>query len=259
MSAIITEQRWNLAGKKALVTGGTKGIGEAVVREFLALGAQVLLAARNAADVHAAVEYYRRDGADVSGVAADISTAEGRNTVLDAVQSWGTLDILVNNVGTNIRKKTVDYSDLDYDTIMNTNLRSTFELARLCYPFLKQSEQGNIVNISSVAGAAHVRTGAIYGMSKAALLQLTRNLAVEWASDNIRVNAVAPWYIHTPLAEPVLKNEAYKTAVLERTPMNTIGKPEDVAAAVAFFCLPAAAYITGQCLCVDGGFSINAF
>lgn len=259
MSAIIIEQRWNLAGKKALVTGGTKGIGEAVVREFLALGAQVLLIARNTADVHAAVEHYRRDGADVSGVAADVSTAEGRNTVLDAVQSWGTLDILVNNVGTNIRKKTVDYSDGDYDTIMNTNLRSTFELARLCYPFLKQSEQGNIVNISSVAGVAHVRTGAIYGMSKAALLQLTRNLAVEWASDNIRVNAVAPWYIHTPLAEPVLKNEAYKTAVLERTPMNAIGKPEDVAAAVAFFCLPAAAYITGQCLCVDGGFSVNAF
>ncbi|HEX8348717.1 MAG TPA: SDR family oxidoreductase, partial [Hymenobacter sp.] len=126
-------------------------------------------------------------------------------------------------------------------------------------PLLQAASGGSIVNISSVAGLAHVRTGAIYGMTKAAMIQLTRNLAVEWAPDQIRVNVVAPWYIQTPLAASVLSNEAYRSEVLSRTPLKRIGEPEEVAAAVAFLCLPAASYITGQCLSVDGGFTVNAF
>ena len=141
----------------------------------------------------------------------------------------------------------------------STNIRSAFELSRLLYPLLKKSEQANIVYISSVAGQIHLKTGAIYAMTKAAINQLTKNLAVEWAEDKIRVNAVAPWYIKTPLAETVLKDNAYKKSVLNRTPMNKIGEPEDVAAAVSFLCMPASAYITGQIISVDGGFMVNGF
>jgi Tropinone reductase 1 len=173
--------------------------------------------------------------------------------------NWGKLDILVNNVGTNIRKKTFDYSYDEFDKILHTNLRSAFELSKSLYPLLKKTEQGNIINISSVAGLTHLRTGSIYGMTKAALIQLTKNLAGEWATDGIRVNAVAPWYIRTPLAETVLKNKEYYNEVLSRTPMKKVGNPEDVAAAVAFLCMPSAAYITGQCIAVDGGFTINGF
>lgn len=115
------------------------------------------------------------------------------------------------------------------------------------------------MNISSVAGLRHVRTGSIYGMTKAAMVQLTRNLAVEWATDHIRVNVVAPWYIRTPLAETVLRNPDYLNSVLDHTPMRRVGEPEEVSAAVAFLCLPAASYITGQCLSVDGGFEVNGF
>ena len=115
----------------------------------------------------------------------------------------------------------------------------------------------SVVNMASVAGLTHLCTGTPYAMSKAALIQMTRNLAVEWAGRGIRVNAVAPWYIDTPLARQVLDDPEYRRAVLDRTPMGRIGEPAEVAAAVAFLCMPAASYITGQCLNVDGGFSVN--
>ena len=250
--------RWNLQNKKALITGGTKGIGKAIVKELIDLGAEVIVAARNKSEFTILKNEIRTD--KISFIKADVSKLKDIEHIISEVENkWDSLDILVNNVGTNIRKKTVEYSSQEYDQILNTNLRSAFELSRLAYPLLKKSEQGNVVNISSVAGQTHVRTGAIYGMTKAAMIQLTKNLAGEWAEDGIRVNAIAPWYIRTPLAETVLKNQDYYNEVIARTPMKKVGEPEDVAAAVAFLCMPSAAYITGQCISVDGGFTIYGF
>ncbi|MER2999428.1 SDR family oxidoreductase [Pontibacter populi] len=249
--------RWSLQNKKAIVTGGSKGIGEATVQEFLALGADVLAVARKPEDLQ---KLQDNTTSSLHILAADMSTTEGRQQLVSWVEgNWGSLDILVNNVGTNIRKPTADYSTEEFDFIMNTNLRSAFELNRLLYPLLSAAEQGNIIHVTSVAGLTHVRTGSVYGMTKAALTQLTRNLAAEWAKDNIRVNAIAPWYISTPLAQTVLQNEEFYNNVINHTPLRKIGKPEDVAAAIAFLCMPAAAYITGQTLAVDGGFTINGF
>ncbi|OFX82318.1 MAG: tropinone reductase [Bacteroidetes bacterium GWF2_33_16] len=251
--------RWNLNNKKALITGGTKGIGEAIAKEFIDLGAEVLVVSRNNEDFEK-LKSLLKNPEKLSYYSADVSKLSDIEKLADFVNTkWGKLDILVNNVGTNIRKKTIEYSYEEFDKIIQTNLRSAFELSKSLYPLLKKSEQGNIVNISSVAGITHLRTGSIYGMTKAALIQLTKNLAGEWATDSIRVNAVAPWYIRTPLAETVLKNTEYYNEVISRTPMKKVGNPEDVAAAVAFLCMPSAAYITGQCLAVDGGFTINGF
>ncbi|AKD04666.1 SDR family oxidoreductase [Pontibacter korlensis] len=253
----MTQNRWQLTGKKAVVTGGSKGIGEATVKEFIDLGAEVLAVARKQEDLRRLQEQYPKQ---LDTLSADVSKEEGRAAVADWVQQeWGVLDILVNNAGTNIRKPTAEYSSEEYIFIMQTNLQSAFDLNRLMYPLLQKSEQGNIVHVTSVAGLVHVRTGSIYGMTKAALNQLTRNLAAEWAKDGIRVNAVAPWYISTPLAEAVLQNEEFYNNVIGRTPMRQVGKPEDVSGAIAFLCLPAAAYITGQTIAVDGGFTVNGF
>ncbi len=252
--------RWTLTEKLALVTGGTKGIGLAIAEEFLNLGAKVLIVARKQAEMDALLAEWKEQNLPAFGFVADLSRSEDRLRLTEFVsEKCGKLDILVNNVGTNIRKKTVAYSEKEYQLLLDTNLTSAFHLSQLLYPALKESGQGNIIQISSVSGLNHLRTGAIYGMTKAAMIQLTKNLAVEWANDNIRVNALAPWYIRTPLADAVLQNEEYLKDVLSRTPMGRVGEPAEVAAAAAFLCMPAASYITGQCLAIDGGFSVFGF
>jgi len=242
-----------------LITGATRGIGRAILDMFLELGAEVFLIARNPKDIrHLTDELAGKY--PVEGMAADVTLPGERKALVSILEEkWGRLDILVNNVGMNIRKKALEYSEQEIRQIMETNMYSAFSLAREVHPLLKRSGEASLVNISSVAGLTHIRTGVVYGMTKAAIVQMTRNLSVEWATHGIRVNAVAPWYIDTPLARQVLKNLDYLQEVLNRTPMKRIGKPEEVAAAVAFLCMPAASYITGQTLAVDGGFSIYGF
>ncbi len=252
--------RWSLTGKTALITGATAGIGRAIAEEFLNLGSQIFMVARTEHHVNQSLAEWKETKHPVHGTAADVSKAEDREKIFSKFSKhFEKLDLLINNVGTNIRKPVMDYSEEEFRSILETNLVSAFEMCRLAYPLLKRSELPSIVNIGSVAGLTHIRTGAPYGMTKAALLQLTRNLAGEWAKEGIRVNMVAPWYTRTPLAEQVLKNAEYKKDVLDRTPMGRIAEVEEVATTTAFLCMPASSFITGQCIAVDGGFMINGF
>ena len=249
-----SQSLWSLSGQRALVTGGTKGIGEAIVRQFLDLGASVFIVARDNALLQRQLAAYRQQGHTVEGLSIDLGKPDAARHIIDAVTTtWHGLDILVNNTGTNIRKPTVDYSAAEYEHILTTNLRSAYELCQAAYPLLKASGNGRIVMVSSVSALTHTSSGSLYGMSKAAMLQLTRNLSVEWAADGIRVNAVAPWYINTPLAQPVLTNPDKLAGILSRTPMKRVGEAAEVASAVSFLSMPASSYITGQTLSVDGG------
>jgi len=250
---------WRLDGACALVTGGSSGIGLAVAHELATLGAELVLVARHADRLEAArtAILSRTPGCSVRTLASDLATSSGRQSVVDQID--GPLNILVNNAGTNIRKRMTELSLEEYRLVQETNTVSCFEMCRLLHPHLLKGAPSCVVNNASVAGITHLRTGAPYGMSKAAMIQLTRNLAVEWAREGIRVNAVAPWYIRTPLADQVLADPAYRKEVLDRTPMGRVGETEECARAIAFLCLPASSYITGQCLPVDGGFSVYGF
>jgi len=254
------KNKWKLEGRTAMITGGTRGIGLAVAKEFVRLGAGIMIVGRNQELMHRTVKSFGDAGNRVIPAVFDISEAEQRSRLIEMVHlKFEKLDILVNNVGTNIRRKTTEYEENEMDFLFQTNMMAALDLTRHLHPMLQKSGAASVINVASVAGLTSLRTGVIYGMSKAAILQMTRNLACEWAVDNIRVNAVAPWYIETPLADQVLKDPEYLGEVLSRTPMKRIGKPEEVAAAVSFLAMDASSYITGQCIAIDGGFSINGF
>jgi len=239
------------------VTGASAGIGLAIARELAALGADLLLVARNEDPLQDTRDELAELYPDqrVQAICADVADDGDRQAILDWVEDQGEgLHLLVNNAGGNVTKPAVDYTEDEWRSIFETNLFSAFELCRYARPLLARHAASAIVNVGSVSGITHVRSGVVYGMTKAALHQMTRNLACEWAEDGIRVNAVAPWYIRTRRTSGPLADPDYYEEVIARTPMRRIGEPEEVAAAVAFLCLPASSYVTGECIAVDGGF-----
>jgi len=250
----MTQSAWQLGGRNALVTGGTRGIGRAIVSELARLGAQVTLVARSQADVDAAV---RELGGGVTGVAGDVTSAADRARIVAHVRERGPLHVLVHNAGGNIRNKLVDYDDATIERMIALNLTAPVLLSRDLHPQLRAAAGASVIHVGSVAGLVALPTGVAYGAAKAGLAQAARTLALEWARDGIRVNTVAPWYTRTPLVEPVLARPEALAAIIARTPLGRIAEPHEVATAVAFLAMPAASYITGQCLAVDGGMSIQ--
>ena len=218
--------------KVAIVTGGAKGIGAATVRAFEQAGARV-----HVLDV--------AHGVDVTDEAA----------VKKAYERIGAFDVLVNNAGRAVRKKALEVAKEDWDAVIELNLTALFLCSRLAHPHMKQRGGGAIVNLASIMGlSGGIYPNASYQASKGGVVNLTRALALEWAADNIRVNAVAPTYVKTDLTVPIFSNPDMVKTVMAHTPLGRLPEPEDIAAAILFLASDAARCITGVTLPVDSGY-----
>ncbi|MEY4761831.1 MAG: hypothetical protein RLZZ200_1687 [Pseudomonadota bacterium] len=252
----MAEVSFRLDGRVALVTGSTRGIGYAIARALGRQGAKVVVSSESPEDTQRATAELARDGLEVLGIPCDVTdSAEQKSLVERAVAGWGQLDVLVCNAG--ITGKPGPFASMelsDYDRVMALNLRSMVELTQFALPRISdRPEGGAVVLISSISGLRG--NGAInaYSLTKAAVAQLARNLAVEWGPRKVRVNAVSPGFIRTALSQPLLDNPAFMARRMQMTPLRRPGEVEEVAGAVTFLASPAGAFVTGQNLVVDGG------
>ncbi|RDY11121.1 hypothetical protein CR513_04252 [Mucuna pruriens] len=252
----IKDERWSLHGMTALVTGGTRGIGHAIAEELAEFGAAVHICARKQDDINKCLEEWNNKGFSITGSACDVLSGDQRENLMKNVASifQGKLNILINNAGTSYTRSVLDYTEEDVATLMGTNFESCFHLCQLAHPLLKASGYGSIVFISSVAGLKAFPLCSIYAASKGALNQFTSNIALEWAKDNIRANTVAPGAVMTELLESLMDEKTDEVSKNVDS-FSRIGEPKEISAMVAFLCLPAASYITGQIITVDGGAS----
>lgn len=248
--------RFDLTGKVALVTGGCRGIGRHLARVLASHGASVAVASRHIQECEEAAGELRGLGADALAVFVDISKVETIFAMVDEVLKWkDRVDILVNNAGTNVRKPALDFSEEEWDRVLDTNLKGAFFCAQAAAKAMIPRGGGKILNVSSAAGGMPVPWLAPYSISKAGLNQLTRILAVEWARYNIRVNGIAPSYIQTPLTREWLSDPKRYQMLTRRSPMRRLASLSDLEGAVLLFVSDASSFITGQTLFVDGGSS----
>lgn len=252
---------FRLEGKTAFVTGAGRGIGRALAIGLAEAGCDVGLMSRTRSDLEETAEQVQRAGKGKAIILpADLTDREQmEGAISQFVQEAGKLDILVNNAGMNIRTPALEVTEAEWDVIVQTNLKSAFVASQIAAKQMKEQGGGRIINISSVGGHTALRTGVVYGSTKAALIHMTKVLALEWAQYGIQVNAVGPWYFRTSLTEKLLSDEAYLKDILDRTPLKRVGQLEEVVGPVVFLASDAANYMTGQTLLVDGGMSIYGF
>lgn len=245
--------QFRLDDKVAIITGAGRGIGAATARLFAEAGADVVIGARTEEQLAAVV-------ADVGGhdrravaVAGDLSSRDGLATLVDtAVEEFGGIDVVVNNVGGSMPQAFMDTSEKAFDGAMRWNVTTAFNLTQLAVPHMVDRPGANVVNIASTAGLFASRGFAAYGTAKAALIHLTRALAQDLAP-KIRVNAVCPGSIATSALDIVLQTPELETAMNDATPLGRLGLPEEIAGAALYLACPASAYTTGQFIGVDGG------
>lgn len=248
---------FSLEGKIAFVTGAGRGLGRAGALALAGAGADVALVSRTRSQLEEAAAAVERLGRKTLIAVADIrKAAEVEAAVQAAVAAFGRIDILFNNAGTNVRKPVVDMTDEDWHTIMETNVKGVFVVARAVARQMIAQKGGRIVNMSSMSAISPERDKVVYASSKGAVSQFTKGLALELAPHGITVNAIAPGYMLTPLVKGYLEADAERTRrILQRIALGRIGQPEEIGGALVFLASDAARYITGATIAIDGGWT----
>lgn len=245
-----------LAGKTVVVTGGSKGIGRDIARTFAELGANVVISGRNQEPLDEALRGLQEFNPRCIAVAGDLSAVtEVRRLIDTAADTFGTVDVLVNNAGVNIAKPAMDVTESDWDTVLDLNLKSAFFASQAAAKYMLAQKSGRIINISSQMAFVGYIKRAAYCSSKGGMVQLTKALAVEWAKDGVKVNAVAPTFIETELTAKMFEDEAFRKDVESRILLDGLAQPKDISGAVLYLASDLANFVTGETIKVDGGWT----
>ncbi len=247
---------FSLAGRRALVTGSSRGIGFGIAEALSAAGAEIILNGRDQEALGAAAERLAATGAKVKALAFDVTSEDSiEEAVGFAEKELGAIDILVNNAGMQHRVPLEDFPLDRFEQVMATNLTSVFMVGRAVARGMIARKRGRIINICSVMSALARPSIAPYAASKAAVANLTRGMAVDWAKYGLNVNGIAPGYIRTELNEALLKNQEFNSWVEQRTPMGRWGEPGELGGAAVFLASDASSFVNGHILYVDGAFT----
>jgi NAD(P)-dependent dehydrogenase (short-subunit alcohol dehydrogenase family) len=246
---------FDLTGKVAVITGASKGIGEAIARIFAIYGARVVISSRKQADLDELAKEINEEGGDCIGIAANTGDmTQLKNLVERTVAIYGRIDILINNAATNpVYGPSLECSESAFDKIMQVNVKAPFELAKMVHPIMKSHGGGSIINISSIAGQTPDPGLGIYSVSKASLNMLTKVLAKEWGEDGIRVNAICPGLIKTKFSQALWDNEKSLTHFTKRLPIARMGTVEEISPMALYLASAASGYTTGGLFSIDGG------
>lgn len=246
---------FDLSGKNALVTGGSRGLGRAIAEALAAAGANVAVFARNVADLETTCRAIDAIGRRSVAIELDVRDVAACSVAIErAARDLGGLDILFNNAGTEEVRASLDVDEELWDRIVSTNLKGAFFCAQAAARIMAAGGGGSIVNLASLTSFVGIPTAVAYGSSKTGLLGLTRALAAEWAPLGIRVNAIAPGYFRTAMTEPFYQSDTWREAMIAKIPQCRFGTDHDLHGVSVFLASDASAYITGQCIAVDGGF-----
>ncbi len=249
-------QLFGLEGDVAFITGGGGAVGAATAAAFARAGAAVVLADKATDAAGRVAAEVQAMGGRALAVAMDVTREDSVRAAVDAaVRAFGQVDILVNAAGINLRKPAQELTPADWATVIDVNLTGYFLCARAVGPGMIERRSGRIINVASIMGhrGSPISPNLVYNTSKGGVVNFTRSLAVEWAPHNIRVNAVAPTYLQTPLTEKILSDPHIHRKIVERTPMGRVGRPEELAGAMLFLASRASSLVTGHILAVDGG------
>ena len=249
---------FNLENKVALITGASKGIGEAIAVVYAAHGAKLVINSRKQEELDKVAGKIKSAGGDCTALAGNTGEASSLKMLVDrTVEKYGGIDIVVNNAASNPAfGPVVQTEEWAYDKIMDVNVKAPFELSKLAYPHLKQRGGGSVINLSSIAGDTPDPGLGIYSVSKAALNMLTKVMAKEWGPDNIRVNAICPGLIKTKFSQALWQDENMLKRFMKMVPMGRMGTVDEIAALALFLASDASGYCTGTLFFADGGTTI---